>query len=480
MIYADTVAAASLASVRSRKRMMSALRDWTTEVARPEQLPPEGDWRWWLLMAGRRFGKTRAGAETLSRWIREGHSRRIGLVGPTAKAVRALMIEGESGLLAVARAGERPLYEPSKSRLTWPNGATATTYSAEAPEDMRGPGFDTAWADEIGAWRDPEIWDLLQPALSFGWARGIVTTTPRQVRIVRELVKNPACVVTRGKTTDNAANLSAAALDELLRQWSGTYVGRQELDGELIDDVEGALWKRAWLHYDKVPDLVRVVIGIDPAVTSSDTSDETGIVAAGKSVDRRGWVLADRSGRYTPDGWARVAVDLAAEVAADVIIVETNNGGDMCKLVLENELERRRQLGEPVSVAVRKITASRGKRTRAEPIAQLYEQGRVSHREPLTVLEDSLCTWDPEADQRSPDRLDAMVWALTELMLGEPGILGLYRSLAPVVQSVAQAPQEPTVRLDPHAQCPVQVRVDNASVRCALWHGHPGDHEAAA
>ena len=503
--YADSIAVAALAHVRTRP-VHAQPPEWRT-IARLEERPPEQNFRTWLMLAGRGYGKSRTGAETLCEWVEQGKARRILIAAPTAADCRDLSVQslltrivgfdccrGPWPCQCETRGkpilGHRPgiEYEPSKRRVTWASGAVGTTFSAEDPDSFRGYESDTAWLEEVAAWKYPESYDQVQFGLRVGWARQIVTTTPRPVRVIRELLADPSTITTRGRTMDNAANLSESALAYLRTKYEGTQMGRQELDAEVLDDMPGALWHRSYFTYrlPNLADLVRIVVGIDPAVTSGADSDETGIVAAGKANDRLGYVLADRSGRYTPDGWARKAVDLAAEVQADAIIVETNNGGDMCKLVLENELERRRQSGQAVSVAVRGITASRGKRTRAEPISQLYEQGRIVHAQPLTTLEDQQCTWVPDEDPNSPDRVDALVWALTELMLGEPGILGMYRQIlspstnVPIsgVQSAPKAVAQAPVPLDSRAQCPVQVVVENVSARCALWHGHPGEHAA--
>jgi phage terminase large subunit-like protein len=384
-------------------------------LARENQLPPPGDWRTWLVLAGRGFGKTRTGAE----WVQSLVDRyaRWHLVGPTASSVRDVMIEGESGILAVAR-DRRPKYEPSKLRLTWPNGAVASLFSADEPDRLRGPQCEAAWADEVAAWRHPEAWDMLQLGLRLGPdPRQIVTTTPRPVRVVRELLSDPNTVTVRGSTYENRANLAPAFFSQIIKRYEGTRLGRQELYAELLDDVPGALWMRSRfdyrtpqnLYHDGVlsPDMARVVVAIDPAVSASETSDETGIIAAGVGSDGRGYVLADRSVRSSPDAWARRAVAAYREFKADRIVAEANNGGEMVRLTIRTV--------DP-NVPVTLVHASRGKYVRAEPVAALYEQGRVSHVEPFTDLEDQLCSYTPESGD-SPDRLDALVWALSDLML---------------------------------------------------------------
>ena len=346
-------------------------------------------------------------------WVRSVATpgARIALIGPTAADVRDVMIEGESGLLSVCEPWNRPTYEPSKRRVTWPNGAMATAYSAEEPDRLRGPQHTHAWCDEVAAWAHPEAWDMMLMGLRLGdRPRVVATTTPKMVPLMRTIQASPGLVVTRGKTLDNAANLAPSFLTSLMARYEGTRIGRQELEGEDLDDNPDALWSREAidrLRVREAPELARVVVAIDPAVTSTAESDETGIVVAGLGADGRGYVLADRSGRFKPDAWARRAVEAFHEFRADRIIAEGNQGGEMVAHVLGTV-----EAGLPLRI----VHATRGKATRAEPIAALYEQGRVSHVGGLPQLEDQLCTWTPGGS--SPDRLDALVWALTELMLG--------------------------------------------------------------
>lgn len=388
------------------------LYDWPF-WARPNQLPPPGDWRVWLVLAGRGFGKTRTGAEWLRDQVENRGRGRLALVAPTAADARDVMVEGESGILAISPPWFRPVYEPSKRRLTWPNGAIATTYSADEPDRLRGPQHDGAWADELAAWKYPEAWDMLMFGLRLGMdPRAVVTTTPKPVRLIRELLAAATTVVTRGSTYENAANLAPAFLEQIVTKYKGTRLGRQELDGEVLDDVPGALWTRKVLddlRRTTAPELVRVVVAIDPAVTSGEDSDETGIVVAGRGADGHGYVLADLSCRMSPDGWARRAVNALQDHKADRIVAEVNNGGDLVERVIRT-VER--------TVPYKAVHASRGKRVRAEPIAALYEQGKVHHVGSLPDLEDQMCTYLPEGSDKSPDRVDALVWALTELMLG--------------------------------------------------------------
>jgi len=391
--------------------------------ARPAQLAPAGDWAVWLILAGRGFGKTRAGVEWVRGEVEAGRARRVALVAETAADARDVMVEGESGLLRTASPAFRPLYEPSKRRLTWPNGAVATLYNATEPDQLRGPQHDAAWCDELAKWRaGEESWDNLWLGLRLGLRpRCVVTTTPRPIPLLKRIVADAATVLTRGSTRDNAANLSRRFLDHVMKRYAGTRLGRQEIEGEVLDDVPGALWTRAHVEAARtarLPALRRVVVAIDPAVTQGPEADETGIIVAGSGHDGRAYVLDDRSGRLSPDGWARRAVEAYHAFKADRIVAEVNNGGDLVARVIATV--------DPAA-PVRAVRASRGKRTRAEPVAALYEQRKVGHARPLPALEDQMTSFTGEGDA-SPDRLDALVWALTDLMLGrtaEPRIRGL-------------------------------------------------------
>jgi len=391
-----------------RAAMVHAWPVW----ARPEQLPPAGAWRVWLILAGRGWGKSRTGAEWVRAQVKAGRCGRLALVARTAADVRDVIVEGESGILAISPKGERPTWEPSRRRLTWPNGAQATTYSAEEPDQLRGPQHDGAWTDELAAWRYPDAWDQLRFGLRLGSdPRVVVTTTPRPTKIIRDLIAATDTVVTRGRTRDNAANLAPGVVAELERRYAGSRLGRQELDGEVLDDSAGALFRWSWVdaaRVAKAPDLRRVVVAVDPATTSHDESDETGIVVAGIGYDGRGYVLADESGRYRPEEWARRVASAYAMHRADAVIAEGNQGGEMVASVLRS--------AGGAGMPVRIVHAKRGKATRAEPVAVLYEQGRVSHVGSLARLEDQLTTWDPATGRDSPDRLDALVYAVTELM----------------------------------------------------------------
>lgn len=415
----------------SHRQAEAILHDWRF-WARPAQAPPDGEWRVWLLLAGRGFGKTRTGAEFVRARVKAGTARRIAFVAPTAADARDVMVEGESGILAISPGRERPLYEPSKRRLTWSGGAIATVFSADEPERLRGPQHDLAWCDELAAWRYPEAWDMLMFGLRLGEdPRAVVTTTPRPTRLIRSLIADPKVRVTRGRTADNRANLAPAFLDQIVRRYEGTRLGRQELDAELLDDMPGALWQRGVVEAARVgaaPELSRIVVAIDPAAASNDGADETGIVVAGRDASGHGFVLADASGRYAPAEWARTAITAYRAHHADRIVAEINNGGEMVEATL-------RTIDPDVPFAA--VRAARGKSARAEPVAALYEQGRVHHVGAFPALEDQMCAFTSDFDRAaagySPDRVDALVWALTELMVERhagDGIFETYRRLA--------------------------------------------------
>jgi len=400
-----------IASLTQEQRR-SLLFDWSV-WRRPKQATPHGDWRVWLILAGRGFGKTRTGAEFIREQVDRGTYKRIALVGATAADVRDTMIEGESGLLAVFPPEQRPRYEPSKRRITFHNGATAVAFSADEPDRLRGPNHDLAWADELAAWRYDDAWDQLMLGLRLGdHPRVVVTTTPRPVPIIRRLARSTdgTVHVTTGSTYENAGNLAADFIAEMKRRYEGTRLGRQELEAQILDDVEGALWERDMIDACRVtdtPPLKRIVVAIDPAVTSGEDADETGIIVAGVGTDGDAYILDDRTMRASPNDWASAAVAAYHRHRADMIVAEANNGGDLVESVLKAVDPR---------VPVRLVRASRGKRTRAEPVAALYEQARAHHAGFFPDLEDQLCSWVPDIGS-SPDRLDALVWALTELVI---------------------------------------------------------------
>jgi phage terminase large subunit-like protein len=403
---------------------LAALRYNWDFWARPNQLEPEGDWTTWLILAGRGFGKTRVGAETIRKWVcgdtplSPGRCSRIALVAETAADARDVMVLGESGILAVHPKEFRPEWSPTNRCLTWPNGAKAWTYNATEPDQLRGPQHDGAWTDELAKFQYADAtWDQLQFGLRLGeHPRQIVTTTPRPIDIVKKLVNDPDCVVTRGRTYDNASNLAAPFLRQIEERYGSTRLGRQELEGEILDDMPGALWNRAMIdgaRKPEAPDFDRIVVAVDPAATSGEEADETGIIAVGLARDAdgyaRGYVLADRSMRGSPEEWASAAVKLYHELDADRIVAEKNQGGEMVASVL-------RAVDRDVPITL--VTATRGKLVRAEPISALYEQGRVHHVGKFDKLEDQMCMFSRDADRspgKSPDRVDALVWGLTSL-----------------------------------------------------------------
>ncbi|MGX5827379.1 DNA-packaging protein [Mesorhizobium sp. 43Arga] len=433
--------AVSLASLSAKERE-AVLSDLTeAELAdleydwqfwgRPNQLAPTGNWLTWLVLAGRGFGKTRCGSE----WVRSiacgpsplarGTHARIAIVAETAADARDVLVEGDSGILSVHPADFRPLYEPSKRRLTWPNGAVATLYNAVEPDQLRGPQHDAAFCDELAKWRYArETWDQLQFGLRLGAApKQVITTTPRPIPVLKEILNSPSTVTTKGSTFDNADNLAPSFLTQVVAKYEGTRLGRQELNAEILDDLPGALWTRDAIDRNRLrefPDLHRVVVAVDPSGTKgqSDDGDEIGIVIAGKGVDGRAYVLADRTCKLSPDGWGRRAVDAyhgrwsqtPDKVKADRVVAERNFGGAMVEHVIKT-IE--------ATIPYKEVTASRGKVARAEPVAALYEQGRVAHVGSMPELEDQMCLIAPDgyAGEGSPDRADALVWALTELML---------------------------------------------------------------
>ncbi|MGL4323010.1 MAG: DNA-packaging protein [Beijerinckiaceae bacterium] len=399
------------------------LSDWDF-FAHDYQRPPDGDWTIWLMIGGRGAGKTRAGAE----WVRAlamGYAMgrapaasrpvgRIALVGETAADVREVMVEGVSGILSCHPKAERPLWESSRRRLVWPNGAVAQCFSAEDPEQLRGPQFEAAWCDELAKWRyASETWDNLQFGLRLGdHPRELVTTTPRTVPLLKKLLADPQCAVTRATTRANAYNLAPAFLNAVVKRYEGTRLGRQELDGEMIEERAGALFTRAMIETNRVlhaPPLQRIVVAIDPPASHGKRADACGIVAAGIDRDGTAFVLADDTlMQARPAMWAQRALGLFQRLEADAIVVEVNQGGDMATNVLHAV-----QADVPV-VAVR---ATRGKYLRAEPVAHLVEQGAIKFVGGFAALEDEMCDFGPEglSSGRSPDRLDAFVWAITAL-----------------------------------------------------------------
>ena len=403
--------------------------DWNF-WARDNQLAPEGnDWNTWFINAGRGFGKTRSGVE----WVREqvkGGVKRIAAVASTNSDIERVMVKGESGFLSVCWKGDKtyagknmgfPDWSPTKRTLTWENGAQVQFFSAEEPERLRGPQFELAWCDETAAWnKDIDTWQMLQFCMRLGkHPRIMVTTTPKPTKLIRQILKDPKTVITTGSTFDNSANLAKTYLTAVKEQYEGTRLGKQELYAEVLEEAQGALWTTAMLDeasvkLDDVPDLSRIVVALDPAVTSNAESDMTGIVVAGIDVNGVAYVLGDYTDRLSPQGWASKAIELYYHHEADRIVAEVNQGGDMVKTTIH---------GEDDTVPYKAVRASRGKFARAEPISALYERGLVKHvanpkdDASLNELEIQMRTWEPLGSIGSPDRLDALVWAITDLSL---------------------------------------------------------------
>lgn len=383
---------------------------WFDTAARPSQRPPTGEWRIWLLLAGRGFGKTRVLVEWAKEQARKMPGSRGAIVAATAADARDVLAEGPAGFVATSADDEMPTYEPSKRRITFANGTVATLYSADEPNRLRGPQHHWAICDEYAAWRYPETLDMLLMGLRLGRdPRVVIATTPRPTAEVKALLQQPGLVITRGTTYENLDNLAPAFRDQIIARYEGTRLGRQELGAELLEDVEGALWNRSLLDQDRVkqaPELRVVVVGVDPKA-SQVADSETGIVVAGLGVDGHGYILGDYSLNGSPEQWAAKVARAYEAHEANSVVVERNNGGDMVRSVLK---------ATGIKLPLELVWASRGKQTRAEPVVALYEQHRVHHVGALPALEDQLCGWVP-AESDSPDRLDALVWAVSKLML---------------------------------------------------------------
>ena len=399
--------------------------------ARPEQLEPEGKhWNTWLFLAGRGAGKTYAGSQWIRHRVKCG-DKRLAAITSTNGDIEKVVIKGESGLLNVCWKEDRtyrgakmgaPVWSPTKRTLFWENGAELTCFSAEEPERLRGPQFQAIWADELAAWnKDMETWDMAQFGLRLGsHPRAFVTTTPKPTKLVRKLLADPTTHITRGTTFDNSANLAGTFLEKIKEDYEGTRLGKQEIYAEVLEEAEGALWNTDILDAcqvsrDEVPELKRIVVSIDPAITSNAESDMTGIVVTGIDLNGVCYVLGDYTDKFTPQGWANKAIQLYEYWEADRIVAERNQGGDMVRntIQVENDI-----------VPIKLVHASRGKMARAEPVSALYERGFVKHvRNPedgatLEHLETQMRTWEPLGSIGSPDRLDALVWSITELAMG--------------------------------------------------------------
>jgi len=402
--------------------------------ARPEQIIPEGDWSYWVILAGRGFGKTRTGAETTRVWSRT--NRYVNIIGATSDDAKDIMVEGESGILAVCPPDERPYYKKHERKLLWPNGAVTLIFTADEPERLRGKQHMKLWADEMAAWRYPEAWDQAKFGLRLGKRpQAVVTTTPRPTKTLRQLINDEHSFVTKGSTYDNKDNLAENFFTEIITRYEGTRLGRQELNAEMLDDTPGALWRKEILDEHRVPrgeapTLRRIVVAVDPAVSNEESSDETGIVVAATDEKNHGYVLEDASGRYDPDGWAKRVASMYHKYEADCVVAEKNQGGQMVEHVIRSKLPNAR---------VNLVSASRGKVTRAEPTSAMYEQGRISHVGRFDELEDQMVAFTSDFDRKSqgysPDRVDALVWAFTELF---PQIVKRAKSRGPKRQPKAR------------------------------------------
>ena len=409
------------------------LYDWSL-YARDAQITPPDPWSTWLVEAGRGYGKSRTGAEWIRGWAESGVVGRMHLVARTAADVRDVMIEGESGLLNICPPWCRPSWKPSLRKLTWPNGCTAETFSADEPESLRGPQCEKAWADEVAAWKYPEAWDMLMFGLRIGDnPQCVATTTPRPTKLIKQIRKLPSTVRTGGSTYDNRDNLAPSFFSQIISRYEGTRLGRQEINGELLEDNPGALWNMGMIDDHRVqtaPAMRRIVVAIDPPASSKKKStenkgdnvresDEAGIVVAGVGTDGHGYVLADYSFIAKPEEWGRAAVNAYLKFGADRIIAETNNGGEMVEFVIK---------ASDASAPYKAVHASRGKIVRAEPISALYEQGKIHHVGSFPIMEDQMCDYNPLTSKDSPDRMDALVWAFTELMFAEG--MGMFTYMA--------------------------------------------------
>ena len=390
--------------------------------ARPNQLAPDGDWGVWLLMTGRGFGKTRAGAQWVIEQAKTPNTK-LAMICRIPADGRDVMVGGDSGVLSCSPPGFSPQYTPSQRLVSWPNGSQAKIYSSEKPADLRGPNFHAAWVDELAKYdKAQETWDTLVMGVRLPPnPRIVVTTTPRPIPLLKRLMDDPSTHVTHGTIYDNRTNLSDKFFGRLIKRYEGTYLGQQELQGLMITDRPGALWTRPLLEQQRVSkppeDLLRVVVAIDPPATASDDSSEAGIVVVGRGTDGLAYVLADGSLHGAPDDWGRQAVRLYDQFHADQIVGEVNNGGDMVGFTVKECAKSMHRDGERESSVVPflPVRASRGKLTRAEPISALYTQGRVKHVGLFAELEDQLASW--VVGETSPDRLDALVWGLTALVL---------------------------------------------------------------
>lgn len=430
----------SLASLSASKRekwtqnlteaeAATILWDWRL-WARPKQLEPEGDWLFWFIKSGRGFGKTRAAAEWIRHHIDNDTYRYFSFVGPTYGDLRRLMIEGESGILSVFPPDKTPKFNRNANSITFYNGAEANCYTAKDPERIRGSQCQAFWAEELASWPYvQEAWDQLMFAfrLPHKQPRGVITSTPRPIKLVKELVERDDCHVTSGASYENQSNLSPAYYANVIKPYEGTRLGRQEIEGEILDDVPGALWQRAVLERQRIREITitlkRIVVAIDPSISAGEDSHECGMVVAGLGSNDQGYLLEDLSERMPSSEWGARAVAAYHRHEADCIVAEVNNGGDLVETQIKVEDK---------TVPVKQVRATRGKAVRAEPIARLYEQGQIWHLGAFPALEDQMCAFLPLSPDDEPnDRVDADVWAFTDLMLTNrvPGISHVYSQI---------------------------------------------------
>lgn len=407
----------------SNNEIFALEKDWDF-WARPDQKMPEalvnGDKTIWVPLAGRGWGKTRTGAEFIRTLVKDNKYERFALIGPTAGDTRDVMVEGESGILSIFPNSERPVYNSSKRLITFENGSTAHLYSAEEPDRLRGPQHHAGWCDEICSWRKQEdTWDMYEFGLRLGKIPlTIVTTTPKPTKFLKNLLSDSDVHITKGITSDNQENLSKRFIKRVIGKYEGTRLGRQELNAEILDDNPNALFNRSDIEKGRVvkaPELVRIVVAIDPAVTNNENSDDTGIVGCGIDRNNQGYVLDDSTLKDTVTAWAESAVGVFDRLEADLIVGEANNGGDL----IENVIRQAAKLPgrtKQSPIAYEKVTATRGKAIRAEFLTLLYEQGHIHHVGTFPELEDEMCEFDPTLEnQTSPNRMDALVWAFTQL-----------------------------------------------------------------
>jgi phage terminase large subunit-like protein len=389
-------------------RQAAALKHQWHFWARPKQIAPPGDWVYWLILAGRGFGKTRSGAELVREWIGQGFTL-VNLAAATADDARDIMVEGESGILAICLDAERPRYLKNDRKLLWPSGAVSLIFTADEPDRFRGKQHMKLWADELASWRYVDSWNQAQLGLRLGSRpQAVVTTTPRATDLIVALVNDPTCIVTSGTTYENKGNLAKAFFDKIIKKYEGTRLGQQELLAQILSDNPDALWSRDLIDRARVlraDDLARVIVAVDPQ--AGETGAETGIIIVGIGKNDHGYVLDDMTIRGTPNEWGTAVAVAYDKYKASLVVAEENQGGKMVQHVIQSVNPAARYKG---------VRATEGKRARAEPVAALYEQGRVHHVGTFAKLEDQMCQWTV-SDKVSPDRIDALVWGITAGMV---------------------------------------------------------------